>query len=410
MLMARPSLVIHPEITESAGLISYKFDLAYSNGSRGNSLFYEVIRQPGTKAVDICDGILCATILHAMREGLDVRLRGTATEAILKNLKEFQLAWARWLPDTYQPVEIHADAILDQTPRTPSRAIAAFSGGVDSLFTMLRHNLEPSVPPHRVDGALMVHGFDVFLKNTADFAELVERTAEIRETMGVSLRVVRTNSKELRLQTWAHSFAAELAACMHFCSAEFSEGLIGSSEPYDALVLPWGSNPVTDHLLSGGALKITHDGAGFSRTDKVAYLSGFPTAMRALKVCWEGARQARNCGVCEKCIRTQLNFLASGVADPPCFDSPLDLRRITSVAIPNDILLAEFRSICEYAERRGVEGEWLRLLRARVRRGTGDRTWKGLAKACLAKVGLLDSARKLRSRSTPETAQNGHVP
>ena len=51
---------------------------------------------------------------------------------------------------------------------------------------------------------------------------------------------------------------------------EFQYGLIGSSEPYDALVIPWGSSPITDYLLSGDRLSIVHDGAGFSRTDKVA--------------------------------------------------------------------------------------------------------------------------------------------
>ena len=62
---------------------------------------------------------------------------------------------------------------------------------------------------------------------------------------------------------------------MQMFSAEFSHALVGSSEPYDALVLPWGSNPVTDRLLSGGRLAIVHDGAGFSRTDKISFLSGF---------------------------------------------------------------------------------------------------------------------------------------
>jgi len=98
------------------------------------------------------------------------------------------------------------------------------------------------------------NGFDVSLSNPADLRELVERTAPIRALTGVQLRIVRTNSKDLRLQKWADSFAAQLAACMHLLSAEYSVALMGSSEPYDGLVLPWGSNPVTDHLAEYATL------------------------------------------------------------------------------------------------------------------------------------------------------------
>ena len=188
---------------------------------------------------------------------------------------------------------------------------------------------------------------------------------------------------------------------MHLLSAEFSTALIGSSEPYDALVLPWGSNPVTDHLLSGGNLTIVHDGAAFSRTDKIAFLSGVPSAVQSLKVCWEGKQQGRNCGVCEKCVRTQLNFLAIGVTQPPCFDAPLDLQRIPTIRIRNDALLAEFASILQYAEGRKINAEWVRLLRKRIRRGNRNWTLKGQLRRGLAKVGLLAAATRLYRMLVP---------
>jgi len=252
-----------------------------------------------------------------------------------------------------------------------------------------------------VDTVLAVHGFDVSLSNATDFQELIDRTAPIRAQAGVHLRTLRTNSKELRLQKWEDSFGAQLAACMHLLSAEFSTALIGSSEPYDALVLPWGSNPVTDHLLSGGNLTIVHDGAAFSRTDKIAFLSGVPSAVQSLKVCWEGKQQGRNCGVCEKCVRTQLNFLAIGVTQPPCFDAPLDLQRIPTIRIRNEALLAEFASILQYAEGRKINAEWVRLLRKRIRRGNRNWTLKGQLRRGLAKVGLLAAATRLYRMLVP---------
>jgi hypothetical protein len=274
--------------------------------------------------------------------------------------------------------------------------MSAFSGGIDSSFTLLRNTARSGNHGYPVDTVLLVHGFDVSLSNCGDLQELIERTAPIRELTGVQLRIVRTNSKELRLQKWEYSFAAQLAACMHMYSAEFSLALVGSSEPYDALVLPWGSNPVTDHLLSGGRLRIVHDGAAFSRTDKTAYLSRFPAALESLKVCWEGKRQGRNCGICEKCVRTQLNFRAVGVMNSPCFDAPFELRRITDIRIRSEASLAELQSIVDYAGRRSIDDDWVRLLRRRVRRGLRNWTMRDRLRGVLEKAGLLESVRRLR--------------
>jgi hypothetical protein len=396
--MGRPKIDISPSVTETRETTRYEFDLVYSGSKRVEHLFYEVPRQSALP--DNFDGVLCAVVVHAMAEGRDIRLAGPATRTMLLNLREFQLAWCRWLPALYRPVEIDAASVIADGRRRAPRVLSAFSGGVDSSHTLLRHSTGSDITRYGVDTVVVVQGFDVDLANTADFRELLERTAAIREFAGVQLRIVRTNSKELNLQRWDHSFSSQLAACLHLLSAEFSEALIASSEPYDALVLPWGSSPVTDHLLSGGQLAIVHDGAAFSRTDKVAFLAGFPAALESLKVCWEGQQQGRNCGVCEKCVRTQLNLLAVGVANSPAFDKPLDPHVILNIPIRTPQALVQLESILQYAEQHHVDGDWRRLLRERVARGmknrTRRRTFKQRLRASLDRAGLLQTAKRLQ--------------
>lgn len=396
--MPRATLSIHPERRETPDAVRYEFDLRYSGSTRRELIFYEFAHDAALAPVENFDGILCAVVLHAMAEGRDVHLHGPATGAILLNLHEFQLAWSRWLPDLYQPVGIDVESVVDRVPPPRGRSIAAFSGGVDSSFTLLRNSRHASHPHYAVDTVLLVHGFDVTLSNSGALRELIDRTRPIREAAGAQLVVVKTNSKELRLQNWAHSHAAQIAACMHLLSWEFANGLVGSGKSYEALVLRWGSNPVTDHLLSGGALKIVHDGAGFSRTEKVAFLSTSPAALQSLKVCWQGRHQGRNCGECEKCVRTQLNLLAAGVADSPCFDSPLDLRRIPQIPIWDDWQISELGSIVSFAERRNIDAEWLHLLRHRIGRGKNSMTLKQMTKRSLSKAGLLGTFRDVRAK------------
>ena len=95
-------------------------------------------------------------------------------------------------------------------------------------------------------------------------------------------------------------------------------------------------------------------------------------------------------------MRTQLNFRAVGVMNPPCFDAPLELRRITDIPIRSDASLAELRSIVDYAERRSIDEDWVRLLRKRVRRGPRKWTMRDKVRVVLGRAGLLETVRRLR--------------
>jgi hypothetical protein len=399
--MASATLHIHPRVLETEASLRYEFELAWSGSPRQETLFYEMARAGAPARPDNFDGVLCAIVVHAMEQRRDIRLHGPATRAILRNLAEFQQAWSRWRPDVYQPVGIQVDSLSN--PRLgDARSLSAFSGGVDSTFTLLRNDPHADPPRYSVDTAVLVHGFDVDLANSSALQELVDRTEPVRALTGARLCIVRTNSKELRLQKWEDSCGAQLAACLHLFSSQFSHALIGGSDAYDELWLPWGTNAVTDHLLSGGQMAIVHDGAAFCRTDKLAWLSHVPAALRSLKVCWQGKDQGRNCGVCEKCVRTQLNLMAVGVTDAPCFDRPLDPRGIRQLAIETDLVLAELRSIVEYGQRHHIDAEWFRALRRRLQQGTNKpgrgRTWRRHLRQSLARVRLLEAARTVRSK------------
>jgi hypothetical protein len=115
-------------------------------------------------------------------------------------------------------------------------------------------------------------------------------------------------------------------------------------------------------------MPLVHDGAGFSRTAKVAAIRKIPLVLKTLAVCWAGAIPGRNCGVCQKCIRTRLNFLAAGISDHQCFDTPFDLSLINSLPIATDVQYRDLSEIVDYAEQHGKTGEWLSLLHRRLRK------------------------------------------
>ncbi|TAK99601.1 MAG: hypothetical protein EPO08_15925, partial [Rhodospirillaceae bacterium] len=378
---------LHLEVLDAVkdGKTRHVTRLTHDGGGNAIEIFHEFDRvMPWSDDVPL-DGYVLVILLFAASIGKPLQVHGPISRSALRNMEELLLAWSRWKPMRYRRIDIVPDRVLDvRGSAGVGVAIAAFSGGMDATFTALRHAAScgsvSEVTRYGLRSGLMVHGFDVDVYNARDFERLVERTRPLFEALKLDLRIVRTNSRDLRLQDWDDSSALELAGCLHMHAGEFQYGLLGSTKSYDALVLPWGSNPVTDHLMSGDRLAVVHDGAGFSRTDKAAEILRNPVACRTVKVCYAGVDQSENCGRCEKCVRSQLNFLAAGAAKvPPCFPREFDLDCIRAIQIDHEAQMIEHASLLAYAKAHGVWGPWLPILEERLAK------WRPVAAPLLAR-------------------------
>lgn len=332
-------------------------------------VFYEFDRElPWTEDSPI-DGNVFGVLLYAMSIGQPFHLHGPITQTAIRNMEEFQNIWLRWKPQDYKRIDIIADRIITIHKHTnPEKAVVAFSGGVDALFTTLEHTQRlPEHLRYPVKSALMVHGFDVDIYNYDDFNGLQERVKPFLDEVGIDLRTVRTNSRELRLQNWSDSPSLELAACLYMLGEEFDYGLIGSSYPYDAMILPKGATPLTDSLIRGDHFSTIHDGCGYARIDKIGMLANNKSACEVLKVCYEGADQGQNCGICEKCVRTRMNFWAMGYDGAlPCFPDNYTDDMIATLNIPHHGQYDELLRTLEHARANNIEGAWMDKLEARL--------------------------------------------
>lgn len=306
-----------------------------------------------------------------MSRGIDVHVDGIVCGRLLSGLEEWQTIWARWSPQRYRRVEITCSEVSPRfakpaVPLQAARSLVAFSGGVDATYTLFRHLLESrgarTVRPSR---ALLVRGFDLPANDDNAFQAAWERAEHMTAGTGVELIPVTTSFRELPLR-WEHAFGAGLASVMHLVSVGSDVGLIGSGEPYDTLTMPWGSSPVTDPLLSSGAFEVRHDGAEANRTEKVAWLIEHvgEGVLHRLRVCWEGDEPGSNCGSCEKCIRTALNFWAVGGEDALPMGLHLDARDVAGLRVRNTNQMKELRSLLGIARhRRAANDPVLRALR-----------------------------------------------
>jgi hypothetical protein len=338
------------------------------------------------------DHALAVALLHAMARGLDIRVAGAVSPRLLDGLETLQAIWHRWVPARYTPVRIAVETEAE-APAAPADAgaVVAFSGGVDGTYSFFRHLTGAAGrATRRPAAALLVHGMDIPLDQPETFAGALARGARMLEGTDVPILPMRTSARSLGM-SWEQSYGLQLIGCFLCLQGSFRAAVKASGEPWEGLVMPWGSTPLTDPLCSTAVMEILHDGCEASRTEKVDWLVRQTSVSGDLRVCWEGPALDRNCGQCEKCVRTMLNFWCLGHPVPGAFPAPLRAEQVLTIPVRNRIQLAELESILRLAEgAHGVQDPILRALKrrvaqeqARLRRAEIGRTLKTAVKARL---------------------------
>ncbi len=226
---------------------------------------------------------------------------------LFKNIKEVVQIWKCWYPDLHI-IKIKAELASNENKERPNRTAAFFSGGVDSFFTVLRHNnINDSEDWIHIDDLLIVGGFDIRLRNYEAFQRMRNTLQEAAFELGKNFIDITTNLKEtsFRQCDWGNlSHGCALASIAHIFENKYGKVLIASTDGYRSLN-PRGSHVLTDPLLSTSITTIIHDGAAFNRIQKTALVAKSKIAMKSLHVCWVVGDE-KNCSRCSKCFRTMM--------------------------------------------------------------------------------------------------------
>ncbi|MEM8941147.1 MAG: hypothetical protein AAGC91_03275 [Pseudomonadota bacterium] len=339
------------------------------DGFSRRTLWFRVPESFSAQLSESSDPFVIATIFLAMRCGGRVHVHGQVSSSLLENLEEFMAAWRSWRPERYNEVSLHADAEQEPAKGAPTdRAISMFSGGVDSCFTAFRHaNSICGRRTQNLQTSLMVHGFDIPIDEGRAFAVAFERSKRITDSVDIKLVPVATNFRAVVDLPWRDVFGAGLASCLHVFAKAYDVAIIPSSYTYRTATFPYGSNAITDPLLSSASLRILYDGAETKRFEKIRQLLDWPEATENLRVCWQGDQKDRNCGQCEKCIRNILAFRALEFGLPGCFDQDISDEQIYSLRVSGSALDA-LRSVGVEVDKTGSREPWVKALNSAIRR------------------------------------------
>jgi hypothetical protein len=241
-----------------------------------------------------------------------------------------------------------------QWPLSKKNVACAFSGGVDSFYTLWSHipQNEPYAD-YRLTHAIFIQGFDIPLTDELTFTITRKEYALLMRKLGLSLVVAKTNVRHYAQPIgWEFSHGAALIAVALVLQGGLSRFYTPGPRTYRYTDLrPVGLHPVLDHLLSTEALDVIHDGASVDRFNKTAIIAKWPETYDRLRVCWVKPDGLRNCCRCNKCLWTMATLQLFGVLDRyATFPLPLDRSRLRRCFFKKEIQRIYARQILQRAK------------------------------------------------------------
>jgi hypothetical protein len=289
----------------------------------------------GDVAVD-ADPFLPILMLLGMAHHLPVEVPEASTELLdgCRRIMEIFERWSAEHGDDLRRIPIRARG--RERERRGRAAGSFFSGGVDSVYTVLRnHDRYPPGDPRRIKYLILGHGLDVPLENHDLFSRVLATAHDFAQAHDVEVLPVRTNARTLtRGLSWGYyAHGPCLAALGHLLSPLLHTVYVASSYWFETLK-PWASHPDIDLRWSSERIEFVHHGLEATRAEKIRRIAASDSALQTLRVCWRNPENAFNCGRCEKCIRTMFALSCCGALERASrFPSRLDPALIAQLVL-----------------------------------------------------------------------------
>lgn len=277
------------------------------------------------------EALLCLGLLPASKKARDLAVEGPIDARLFKSIPAIQDIYGSWNP-SFRRVDI-TGLKPENSPATSTgeRGVASFfTGGLDSFYTLLKHRDE-------ITHIIFIHGIDVGLRDDVLRTQVSEMLHRVGKHFGVQTIELESNLRgyfeDFDLDWGRHAFGPALIATAFLLSPQLRKVYLPSNYTY-AELMPWGSHCLLDPKFSTSDLEIVHDGCEATRVQKAAKVAESDIALQSLRVCFYNVHSAYNCGECEKCIRTMINFAAVGALQRlVTFPNQIDMRRVKRLTV-----------------------------------------------------------------------------
>jgi hypothetical protein len=262
------------------------------------------------------EALVATMLLPALRAARPLHVTGQLDDRFVDGVGRVMALAREWWG--YRPVGLVDDrgkVRLDTGSAEPTTgngsasdraAVLAFTGGVDSFYSLLEHG-------KGLSGLVFVRGFDLrhwFDAAILDGAE--DKVRVVAAELGLRPYVIETNLRDHHLihdVDWPMIHGGAIAGVGHLLTDTVDALWISAAYAVSRQHVPYGTHARLDPLWTSGRLAVRHVGDDCIREEKVAAIGSHPLVTEHLRVCWANPTPEGNCGRCEKCLRTRIALL-----------------------------------------------------------------------------------------------------
>lgn len=337
------------------------------NFSELKNLWFKFPKSVADDLTDRADPFVYALSLPMMTQGGTFEFDGNISKSVIDNIVMYSRAMNALNPEKYKQISILANQIDDDFRPNNKKMITAFSGGLDAAYTTYKY--KKGLDNHfkyEIDKSVIILGADIPVENKTQFEEVFAFAKKMTDDLNIELIPVETNYRKLH-QTWLHAYGSVVVSALNFFSKKYFYGAGATGDTYLSYQAPCGFSPLTDQFLSNDTFRFITDGREHTRTQRASFLKDWKALHENLHVCWVNKGSSENCGKCEKCIRTKLNFKAVGVDNLPCMPNNANFEEINDdlMRIGHDIIF--YQEIYDYAKsHKTMSKQWLDFLKQKL--------------------------------------------
>lgn len=223
-----------------------------------------------------------------------------------------------------------------------------FSGGLDSTYTYTKYQHEKPTLFHLYGSDIPIYNKKYMKKTWIEYIEFAKNEqVEIvfiesnLRNMYKESQISRENGESLGYIPLWEKFSLSLA--LSGMIAPYTPGRINKlhiasshSPEFSPTEIGYGSHPLVDNKIRWGDFTVSHVDEDVDRPSKVKYIKenyiDVYQKTPSIRVCTRAPKYTNqlNCGVCEKCRRTIVNFLLHEI-DPKNCGFPLEARFLETI-------------------------------------------------------------------------------
>lgn len=252
------------------------------------------------------DGFLLALLLIGMYYQEDIEVLGEISPLLAYNLPVITRLYHQAVPTLFKPIETKLALINPlESGEDDHRAVGmAFSGGVDSTYTLWSHlPKNQAIESARITHGLFIHGVDVLLQQTGHYERTLDLFNSLYQRLGLELIPASTNIYsfyEFRVD-WNFAYAPPIIGVAMQLERLFNRFYLSSGglRGRPRSPISW-----THHFFSTENLRTILYSPEVDRNEKIEAIREWEEIWGTLRVCSTLVKpdDRINCCRCGRCI------------------------------------------------------------------------------------------------------------